>query len=442
VSDVASQNLEAEEYVLGAMLQSWKAIEAAAEVVKPEDFYNVTHGNIFRVILDLHANSLPVDPLTLSDELEKRGQLNTAGGSHKIHELVHLAPATANARHHAMIVAEHAGLRRLESAGKKIQWLVQKREGSLDDLTEEAEKALTEALSATQVTEFRAVANTVDEVADDIEEAYNSGATRFGLKTGFHDLDRMLSGLHPGTLTLIASRPAMGKSALGLNICENVSYYGTPSGIVSLEMSEAELTIRQLSRAAKLDSQTLRTAKMTEDEFERFKKGRVTVKQRTNLYIDDSPGVSPASLRASVRRLHRQGGLGLLVVDYLKLMLSTSSEDSRQQEIAQISRSLKLLAKELNIPIIALSQLNRNVENRDDKRPRLSDLRDSGALEQDADTVLFIYRDEYYYSDSPDLGIAELIVAKNRMGPSGTVRLGFTTRYSTFKNLPREGATG
>jgi len=441
VSDAPPQNIEAEEYVLGAMLQSWKAIEAAAEVVKAEDFYKVTHGNIFRVILDLHARSEPVDPLTLSDELEKRGQLGTAGGAHKIHELVHLAPATSNARHHAMIVAEHAGLRRLEAAGKKIQWLVEKRQGSLDDLTETAEKVLTEAMSESQVTEFRPVSNTVDDVADDIEEAYTSGETRFGIKTGFTDLDTMLTGLHPGTLTLIASRPAMGKSAFGLNICENVSYWGTPSGIVSLEMSEAELTIRQLSRAAKLDSQTLRTAKMTEQEYEQFKKARVTVKSRTNLYIDDSPAVTSSSLRASVRRLHRQGGLGLLVVDYLQLMLSSTSEDNRQQEIAQISRSLKLLAKELNIPIIALSQLNRGVENRDDKRPRLADLRDSGALEQDADTVLFIYRDEYYHSDSPDLGIAEIIVAKNRMGPSGTVRLGFTTRYSTFKNLPKE-ATG
>lgn len=438
MSDVPPQNPEAEEHVLGAMLMSWKAIEAAAEVVKPEDFYKVSNGNIFRAALELHAEGQPVDALTLSDELEKRGQLSTAGGTPKIHELVHLTPSYSNARHYAKIVAEHAGLRRLQAAGKRIQWLVEKRQGDLDDLTEEAEKALTEALSSSQVTEFRAVASTVDDVADDIEEAYTSGATRFGLKTGYIDLDAMLTGLHPGTLTLIASRPAMGKSALGLNICENVSYKGTPAGIVSLEMSEAELTIRQLSRAAKLDSQTLRTARMTEDEFERFKKGRLLVKQRTNLYIDDSPGVSPASLRASVRRLHRQGGLGLLVVDYLQLMLSSNNEDSRQQEIAQISRSLKLLAKELNIPIIALSQLNRGVEHREDKRPRLSDLRDSGALEQDADTVLFIYRDEYYHSDSPDLGIAELIVAKNRMGPSGTVRLGFTTRYSTFNNLAKE----
>ena len=442
MSDTEPQNIEAEEYVLGAMLQSWKAIEAAAEVVKPEDFYKPTHGNIFRVILDLHAESKAVDALTLSDELDKRGQLSSAGGSPKIHELVHLAPATSNARHHAKIVAEHAGLRRLRNAGKSIQWLVDKREGGLDDLTEAAEKALTEALTSTQVTEFKAVSNTVDGVADDIEQAYESGAPRFGLRTGYTELDTMLSGLHPGTLTLIAARPAMGKSALALNICENVAYKGTPAGIVSLEMSEAELVIRQLSRAAKLDSQTLRTAQMNEEEYERFRKGRVLVKQRTNLYIDDSPGVSPGSLRASVRRLHRQGGLGLLVVDYLQLMLSSKNEDSRQQEIAQISRSLKLLARELHIPIIALSQLNRNLESRPDKRPRLSDLRDSGALEQDADTVLFIYRDEYYEPDSPDLGIAELIVAKNRMGPSGTIRLGFTTRYSTFNNLAKAGGTG
>jgi replicative DNA helicase len=437
VSDAPPQNLEAEEHVLGAMMMSWKAIEAAAEVVKPEDFYRPSNGNIFSAALELHAEGKSVDAITLSDELEKRGHLSAAGGSPKIHELVHLTPTFSNARHYAKIVAEHAGLRRLQGAGQRIQWLVEKREGSLDDLTELAEKALTEALSSSQVTEFRAVANTVDDVADDIEQAYESGESRFGLKTGYTDLDTMLSGLHPGTLTLIAARPAMGKSALALNICENVAYKGTPAGIVSLEMSEAELVIRQLSRAAKLDSQALRTAQMDEEEYERFRKGRVLVKQRTNLYVDDSPGVTPGSLRASVRRLHRQGGLGLLVVDYLQLMLSAKNEDSRQQEIAAISRSLKLLARELHIPIIALSQLNRNLESRPDKRPRLSDLRDSGALEQDADTVLFIYRDEYYEPDSPDLGIAELIVAKNRMGPSGTIRLGFTTRYSTFNNLPK-----
>ena len=439
MSDAPPQNIEAEEHVLGAMLQSWKAIEAAAEVCKGEDFYKVSHGNIFRAILELHAEGRSVDALTLADELEKRGQLNTAGGTPKIHELVHLAPTVSNARHHAKIVAEHAGLRRLEAAGKRIQWLVEKRQGDLDHLTEEAEKALTEALSSSQVTEFRPVSATVDDVTDDIVQAYESGETRFGLKTGYPELDQILTGLHPGTLTLLAARPAMGKSALALNICENVAYFGTSAGIVSLEMSEGELTIRQLSRAAKLDSQALRTARMQPDEYERFKKAALLVKQRTNLYIDDSPGVTPGSLRASVRRLHRQGGLGLLVVDYLQLMLSSDREDSRQQEIAQISRSLKLLARELHIPIIALSQLNRNLESRDDKRPRLSDLRDSGALEQDADTVLFIYRDEYYHSDSPDLGIAELIVAKNRMGPSGTIRLGFTTRYSTFKSLPQGG---
>lgn len=432
------QNLEAEESVLGAMMLTRNAIEAAIEVVRPEDFYRESHGHIFRAAVELNARGQSVDALTISHELEKNGNLEAAGGSIRMLELARLVPAASNARHHAQIVADKAGLRRLIRAGGTIAQLGWDQAGDLDDLTQLAEKALTDATSLSQATEFASTADTMDDVADEIVAAYEAGETRFGVRSDYLDLDRILSGLHPGTLTLIAARPSMGKSALAVNIGENVADKGTPAGIVSLEMSRDELIIRQLSRACRLDSQTLRTAKMSTEEFEKFKLGRPKVKQRTNLYIDDSPGVSSGNLRASARRLHRQHGLGLLIVDYIQLLVSAKTEDSRQQEIAQISRSLKLLARELHIPVVALSQLNRNLEGREDKRPRLSDLRDSGALEQDADTVLFIYRDEYYNPDSDDTGVAEVIVAKNRMGPTDTIRLGFTARFSTFNNLARE----
>lgn len=432
---VPPQNLEAEESVLGAMMLAPNAIEAVAEEVQPDDFYRPAHGRIFTAALDLHSRSEPVDALTLIDELEKRGQLEDAGGRPRIHALAQSVPAAGNAGHYARIVAEHAGLRRLIRAGEAISSLGWKRPGEYDELLDQAEKALSLASSSSQTTDFRSTADSIGDIADQIEAAHLAGETRFGLRTGFLDLDKMLTGLHPDTLTVIAARPSMGKSALGLNFCENVADAGTPAGMVSLEMSEPELNIRQLSRACRIDSQALRTAKLTPEEYERFKQGRLKLKQRTQLYIDDSAAVTAGNLRASARRLHRQHGLGLLVVDYLQLLVSSSTEDNRQQEIAQISRSLKLLSKELHIPIVALSQLNRNVESREDKRPRLSDLRDSGAIEQDADTVLFLYRDDYYNPDSDAQGIAEVIVAKNRMGPSGTVKLAFTGRHSTFKNL-------
>jgi replicative DNA helicase len=435
---VPPQNLEAEESVLGAMMLTPNAIEAAAEATRASDFYRPAHGVIFDVALDLHAKGEPVDALTLADELEKRGVIEQAGGSARIHELARSVPAAGNAGHYARIVAELAGLRRLIAAGGAISKLGWDRPGELDDLIEQAEKHLTEATTLGRATDFVSTASSVSTLADEIEAAYKEGVTRFGLRTRYLDLDKVLTGLHPGTLTLLAARPSMGKSALAVNICENVADGGDAAGIVSLEMSRAELDLRQLSRACRIDSQVLRTARMSEEEYERFRKGLLVVKGRQNLYVDDSPTITSGTLRASARRLHRQHNAKLLVVDYLQLLVSSSTEDSRQQEIASISRSLKLLAKELHIPIIALSQLNRNVEAREDKRPRLSDLRDSGALEQDADTVLFIYRDEYYHPDSQDQGIAEVLVAKNRMGPSGTVRLGFNTRFSTFLNLAKE----
>ena len=435
---IPAQNLDAEESVLGAMMLSPSAIVAVAEVLEQQHFYRPSHGAIFHAATELNARGDAVDAITLSNALEVNGTLEQAGGRERIHELAMLVPAAANAPHYARIVREMAGLRDLGRAGAEIQRLVQERAGSVDEIAEQAEQALSQAIKPTFQTQFSPLSDDLSGVTDEILAAYESGVPLMGLKTGYIDLDNILTGLHPGTLTYVAARPGMGKSALGLNIGENVADNREHAAILTLEMSRRELLMRSLSRACRIDSVALRTGKLKPEEAERLRQGQQLVRERIQfLHIEDSPAVTPTALRAEVRRLASRHDLKLLIVDYVQLMLASSNDDNRQAEIAAISRSLKLLAKELEIPVVALSQLNRNLEARAEKRPALSDLRDSGALEQDADVVLFIYRDEYYNPDSNAQGIAELIVAKNRMGPSQTVKLAFTARYSTFNNLAK-----
>lgn len=433
--DTAPQDLNAEENVIGAMLVSEKAIEAAVEECRPDDFYRASHGTIFQVAAEMHARHEAVDFITIKNELEHRKLLSKVGGEQRVIELARMVPATANVRHHARIVREHAGARALMTAGHEIAKLGRDRPGNLDELSEQAEKHLSVALAPTVKTQFDLLSAALPELVDAIEEATRTGRPMVGTLTGYIDLDKILTGLHPGTLTVIAARPAMGKSALGLNIAENIADREGPVGILSLEMSRRELLLRSLSRACAIDSQQFRLG-LTPDELERFRRNKLQVQTRP-VYIEDSSSVSSATLRAEARRLHRHHGLKVLIVDYLQLLLSGKTQDSREQEVAQISRSLKLIARELDIPVIALAQLNRKLEERADKRPMLSDLRDSGAIEQDADVVLFIYRDDYYSPESDQQGIAEVIVAKNRMGPSGTAKLAFVARHSAFKDLAK-----
>ena len=438
---VPPQNLEAEESILGAMLLSKGAIESVLDVgLTWPDFYRASHGKIFQAACGLYDEGEAVDAITLTDRLEREGALEKVGGRGRIHELAAMVPAASNAKHYAKIVREQAGLRRLIRAGQEIQRLGNDRPGTLDELLAAAEAELTKATTPTSIGTFASITDGLEEVLDEIRVAYKTGVPKMGLVTGYTDLDAVTTGFHPGQLILFAARPSMGKSALMQNICENVADAGVPTAILSLEMSKGEIQIRSLSRASRIDSRLLRTGKLSQDQIPNFQNGIAKVKGRADsLFIDDNPNITAQKLRAEGRRLHRQHGIGLLAIDYLQLMLSESRDDNRQNEISNISRSLKLLARELEIPVIALSQLNRNLESRPDKRPMLSDLRDSGALEQDADVVLFVYRDEYYNPDSSDKGIAEIIVGKNRNGSSDTVRLGFVKRHTEFKSIAREG---
>jgi len=439
VADAAPppQNLEAEESVLGAIMLSGNALTAVEEVLEPQHFYRPSHGTIYKAAQTLAARGEAVDGITLVAELERTGKLEVAGGKQKIHELASLVPASSNAGHYANIVREMAGLRALLESGQKITKIAQEREGTLEELIERSEKALSVAVVPNLGDNFGTMQETMDELLADIRQAIETDTAIFGTRTGLVDLDNTLTGLHPGTLTLLAARPGMGKSALALNIAENIVDQGETIAFLTLEMSKRELLIRSFARESRIDSQRLRMGLLNTDEQQQVASAKKVIDARKErLLIEDTAAMSNAKLRAEIRRLHRQSDVKLVVVDYLQLMLATSGVDSRQEEIAEISRSLKLLAKELHIPVLALSQLNRKLEGRNDKRPNLADLRDSGALEQDADVVVFLYRDEYYNPDSKDVGVCEAIIAKNRMGPSETIRLAFNARFSTFKNIP------
>jgi replicative DNA helicase len=381
-----------------------------------------------------------VDAITLTDALDEQGKLEKVGGRVRLFELAALVPATANAHVYAEIVQQNAVFRRLIRAGGEIARLGWDRPGDANELLSKAETHLSSVVNATITSQFTNLSDGLHELMAEITEAQENGKPRMGLSSGYPDLDNILSGLHGGQLILIGARPGMGKSALGLNISENVADRGECVGFWSLEMSKIELQLRSVSRAARVDSKKLRQGRMTAEEFERVKRAVPTVQHRTSLKAEDNPSTTLSQLRAQAKRLARTENLKLLVVDYLQLMVSAKNEENRNQEISQISRGLKLLARELNIPVIAMCQLNRNLEGRADKRPMLSDLRESGSLEQDADVVIFLYRDDYYNpeQDAAAQGIAEAIVAKNRMGPQETVKLTYTKQTTSFGTLPRQ----
>lgn len=437
----APQNVDAEESILGAMLLSKQAIEIGEEILTASDFYRPSHGIIFRAMVALHARNYPVDALTLADFLEKHKKLNDVGGKAKIIELAAIVPATSNAEHYARIVQEQAVLRRLVAAGTAIRSLGEGRGGDIDTLIAEAETHLSAVAAVQGATDFTAMSVVISEMLADIELVMETGETRTGLLTGFHELDQMLTGFYPGQLILLAARPSMGKSALAQNIAENLADRGIPSAFASLEMSKLEIALRSIARVSKIPTHKLRTGEISHVEVDKFRAAKKQVLERAAFFhVEDNPSLSVSKLRAELKRMKRQQPLGLAVVDYLQMMVTAGSEENRQAQVAGISRSLKVLARELEIPILALAQLNRNLESRQDKRPVLSDLRDSGSLEQDADVVLFIYRDEFYNPDSDAQGVSEIIVAKNRNGESHkTINLGFSGRLVSFLNLPKGG---
>jgi replicative DNA helicase len=433
---IPPQNLEAEESVLGAMMLSPGAIGAVSEILDASDFYRESHAKIYRSALALYAKGEPVDAITLVDELDERGDLEGVGGSSRVHELAALVPASANARHYAQIVHENAILRGLIKAGGEISRLGWERPGDTTGLVDQAEQIVFELGQERATGEFTHIDALLKESFERITSLYEAGADVTGTPSGYRDLDRLTSGFQPGNLIILAARPSMGKSALALCIAANIAVrQNIPVGMFTLEMSKAEVTQRLMCSEAKVESQRLRTGKLAPDDWPRLTAACDKL-AKAPIYVDDTGSINMMEIRSKSRRLKsRHPDLGLIVVDYLQLMSSAGSAENRVQEVSQISRSLKILARDLDVPIVALSQLSRAVEQRTDKRPILSDLRESGSIEQDADLVAFIYRDEYYNEESEHQGLAEVILAKHRNGPTDAMKLSFLKRYAKFADL-------
>jgi len=435
---VPPQNLEAEESVLGAMMISPGAIGAVSEIVDAGDFYRESHAKIYRSALALYAKGEPVDAITLTDQLEERGELEDVGGRVRLHELAALVPASANASHYARIVHETATLRGLIRVGGEIARLGWERPGETGDLVDQAEQILYD-LSQQRVTgEWSEIESLLKESFERITALYESGVELTGTPSGFRDLDRLTSGFQPGNLVIVAARPSMGKSALALCMAANMGVrHGIPVGMFTLEMSKAEVTQRLMCSEAKVESQRLRNGKLAPDDWPRLTAACDKL-AKAPIYVDDTGLLNMMEIRSKARRLKaRHPDLGLIVVDYLQLLTPSQRRDSdgRVQEVSEMSRSLKILARDLDVPIVALSQLSRAVEQRTDKRPILSDLRESGSIEQDADLVAFVYRDEYYNDESDQQGLAEVILAKHRNGPTDSIKLSFLKRYAKFSDL-------
>ncbi|MDH4178632.1 MAG: replicative DNA helicase [Thermoleophilia bacterium] len=434
---VPPQNLEAEESVLGAMLLSPTAIGAVTEILDASDFYRESHGTIYRAALALWSKGEPVDAITLADELDERGKLEAVGGASRVAELAALVPATSNVEHYARIVKEMATLRGLVRVGSEIARLGQERPGETGDLVDRAEQ-LVFSLAQERVTgDFAHIDGLLRESFERIMHLYEAGAELTGIPSGFRDLDRLTSGFQPGNLIILAARPSMGKSALALCAAANLGVRsGIPVALFTLEMSKAEVTQRLMCSEAKVESNRLRSGKLAQDDWPRLTAACDKL-MKAPIYVDDTGSITMMELRSKARRLKsREPRLGLIIVDYLQLMTSGSNPENRVQEVSQISRSLKVLARDLDVPILALSQLSRAVEQRHDKRPILSDLRESGSIEQDADLVFFVYRDEYYNGEESDQqGLAEVILAKHRNGPTDALKLSFLKRYAKFADL-------
>jgi replicative DNA helicase len=439
---VPPQNLEAEESVLGAMMISPGAIGAVSEILDAGDFYRESHAKIYRAALALYAKGEPVDAITLTDELEERGELEAVGGRVRLHELAALVPASANAAHYARIVHETATLRGLIRAGGEIARLGWERPGETGDLVDQAEQILYD-LSQQRVTgEWSEIEELLKESFERITQLYESGVDLTGTPSGFRDLDRLTSGFQPGNLIIVAARPSMGKSALALCMAANMGVrHNIPVGLFTLEMSKAEVTQRLMCSEAKVESQRLRNGKLAPDDWPRLTAACDKL-AKAPIYVDDTGLLNMMEIRSKARRLKaRHPNLGLIIVDYLQLLTPSHRRDSdgRVQEVSEMSRSLKILARDLDVPIVALSQLSRAVEQRTDKRPILSDLRESGSIEQDADLVAFVYRDEYYNEESDQQGLAEVILAKHRNGPTDSIKLSFLKRYAKFSDLAAAG---
>ena len=432
------QNLEAEQSVLGSILLDNEAAYQVAEILQENDYYRETHRKIFRAILDLIDRDEPADLVTLTNELKKSQKLEEVGGVAYLAQLVEAVPTAANVQYYAQIVKDKAILRDVIHAATEIAATGYQESSDVVGFLDRAEQLIFQVSETRQKGGLTPIATVVKDSFKQIEKNYERKELITGLATGFKDLDKLTAGLQPSDLIIIAGRPSMGKTSFCLNIAEHIALQQKETvAIFSLEMAREQLVTRLLCSEARIDSSRLRSGFIDEVEWMRLTDaaGRLS---ESPIFIDDMGQASVFEMRAKTRRLKSTKGLGLVIVDYLQLMKSAGKVESREREISEISRSLKAMAKELNVPVIALSQLNRGVEARQDKRPMLSDLRESGAIEQDADIVGFIYRDEVYNRDTPDAGIAEFNVVKHRNGPIGMVKLSFLSKYTRFENLALE----
>jgi replicative DNA helicase len=428
-------NLEAERTVLGAVLVDNAAFSSAAEVLTREDFYRESHRRIFEAMAVLAERSQPIDLVTLKNELLRGGALEAAGGAAYLGSLLDGVPRITNVEHWSRIIKERAVLRNLIHASNRIVQSCFEGEDEAAVLLDRAEKAIFDIAERRIRQGFVGIREIVKESFRTIDQLSQSKEMVTGLPTGFVDIDEMTSGLQKGELVIVAARPAMGKTSFCLNVAQHASMRaGETVGIFSLEMSKEQLVLRMLCSDSRVDAHKLRTGRLQEKDWARLAKAYADL-SASKVFIDDSSTLSPLEMRAKCRRLRAEHGLGLVVVDYLQLVTSTGRVENRQQEISAISRSLKGLAKELSVPVVALSQLSRAPEARTDRRPQLSDLRESGALEQDADIVMFIYREEEYKPSDENRGIAEIIIGKQRNGPTGTRKLAFIKEFTRFENL-------
>mgnify|MGYP002629800447 FL=1 len=428
-------DIAAEQSVIGAMLLSKDAIADVVEVVREGDFYRPAHQTIYSVILDLYGKGEPADAVTVAAELTKAGEIARVGGATYLHTLVSMVPTAANGGYYGRIVREQAILRRLVEAGTRIVHMGYTGTGDVDDMVDRAQAEVYDVTDRRTSEDYLPLREIMGEALNEIEAISNRGSEMIGVPTGFIELDKLTNGLHPGQLVIVAARPALGKSTLGLDICRAASIkHGLASVIFSLEMSRNEIVMRLLSAEAQVPLHHMRAGTMSDADWTKLASRMGTVSEAP-LFIDDSPNMTLMEIRAKCRRLKQRHDLRLVVVDYLQLMTSGKRVESRQQEVSEFSRSLKLLAKELEVPVIAISQLNRGAEQRTDKRPLLADLRESGSLEQDADVVVLLHREDAYERESPRAGEADFIVAKHRNGPTATVTVAFQGHYSRFVDM-------
>lgn len=433
------QDVAAEQGVLGGMLLSKDAIADVVEILKVQDFYRPVHASIYDVILDLYGRGEPADALTVAAALADSGDLQRIGGVPYLHTLIESVPTAANAAYYARIVGERAILRRLVEAGTKIVQLGYGANGNggrdVDDIVDLAQQAIYDVTEKRVSEDFAALGDMLQPTLDEIEAVGAAGGMMTGVPTGFSDLDRLLNGLHPGQLIIVAGRPGLGKSTVSMDFARNAAIRANcASAIFSLEMSKIEMVMRLLSAEARVPLHVLRSGQLTDDDWSKLAR-RMGEISEAPIFVDDTPNMNLMEIRAKARRLKQRHNLKLLVIDYLQLMSSPKKTESRQQEVSELSRGLKLLAKEVECPVIAVSQLNRGPEQRTDKRPQLSDLRESGSIEQDADVVILLHRDDYYDKESPRAGEADFIIAKHRNGPTDTVTVAAQLHLSRFVDM-------